>query len=206
MLVKSNMLERKEHQCLICFQENCSKTVVLPCCSHNLCAKCYERWVPRRLNCPFCRHEFEEGSVQKSHWELLEYRVKDAIEDIWLFESKLETVWTTLEFSSASSKLLATYGMKVWNEGTNNGGSRERRNNYCRRKRLRLEQVRKLSSKLSTSWLVPERVSNHVENVKLFNSAKYSTLKPMAGVVDKGVRFANVTKKPHSQSSIFSSL
>jgi hypothetical protein len=38
--------------------------------------------------------------------------VKDAIEDIWQFESKLETVWTTLEFSSASSELLATYEMK----------------------------------------------------------------------------------------------
>jgi hypothetical protein len=112
ILVESKTPERKEHQCLICFQENCSKTVVLPCCSHKLCAKCHERWVPRRLNCPFCRHKFEEGSVQKSHWELLEYRVKDAIEDIWQFESKLETVWTTLEFSSASSELLATYEMK----------------------------------------------------------------------------------------------
>jgi hypothetical protein len=112
ILVKSKMPERKEHQCLICFQENCSKTVVLSCCSYNLCVECYERWVLRRLNCPFCRHEFEKESVRSSQWELLEYRVKDAIDDIRQFESKLETVWTTLEFSSASSKLLATYEMK----------------------------------------------------------------------------------------------
>jgi hypothetical protein len=73
---------------------------------------CYERWVLRRLNCPFCRHKFEEESARSSQWELLEYRVKDAIEDVWQVGSKLETFWTTLEFSSASSKLLATYEMK----------------------------------------------------------------------------------------------
>ena len=107
ILAKSKIPEGHKDECAICLESD-AKMFVLPC-SHRLCSRCYERWVSRRLNCPYCRHTYRRKSVGKCRWEMLEWQSEDVEKDLRHLESKLGRFWTTLEYATTSPELLEAY-------------------------------------------------------------------------------------------------
>lgn len=105
--MRADSPEQSKQLCSICLSDE-SKMIVLSC-SHGLCTKCHKKWVSRQLNCPFCRQNFQRGTVYTNQWELLEWKPKDAIEDIVILEGKLENAWCSMDFSSTADELLAAY-------------------------------------------------------------------------------------------------
>ncbi|PNT56527.1 hypothetical protein POPTR_001G250800v4 [Populus trichocarpa] len=64
----------REEECGICLEMN--SKVVLPNCSHSLCLRCYQDWLPRSQSCPFCR-----GSLK---------RVNSG--DLWIYTDNADVV------------------------------------------------------------------------------------------------------------------
>lgn len=114
---KSNQNKKEEEQCLICFDEECKDMVVLSPCSHVMCSTCYENWVRRRYQCPYCRYDFSQQSLHtfKGHsaWQVLEWQWDELEQDVNRFDSKLTKIWTILReqppFPFSPAELSNTY-------------------------------------------------------------------------------------------------
>lgn len=107
ILLKSKIPEGRKDECSICFETD-SNTIVLPC-SHVLCSNCFDQWVSRRLNCPYCRYQFQKNSVRKNPWEILDFNVTDVLKDVKRLEIKLERFWGKIDFATTSPGILEAY-------------------------------------------------------------------------------------------------
>ncbi len=105
--MKTDYQNQSREVCSIC-QGDESKVLVLSC-SHSLCEECYSRWVCNELSCPFCRENFQQRSVHKNQWEMLEWQPKDFLNDVLALEEIIEEHWKELDFSETSMNLLQVY-------------------------------------------------------------------------------------------------
>jgi hypothetical protein len=93
-------------QCLICHSD--SALVVLSC-SHDLCRTCADRWVHKRLSCPFCRRLFSNTrEVSRTGWELTEWSSDDVEKDVCVLQSQLTELWEACESKNMDESLLLT--------------------------------------------------------------------------------------------------
>ena len=52
--------------CSVCL--NNTANTELECCKQKLCNNCYQQWMARSLNCPYCRHKYEYEGVYKFNY------------------------------------------------------------------------------------------------------------------------------------------
>ena len=105
--IKMDYQNQSREVCSIC-QGDESKLLVLSC-SHSLCEGCFSRWVCNELNCPFCREHFQQRSLHKNQWEMLEWQPKDLVNDVLALDDIVETHWKEFDFSETSTNLLLGY-------------------------------------------------------------------------------------------------
>ncbi|GLT37600.1 hypothetical protein SLA2020_119080 [Shorea laevis] len=80
-----------EEECGICLENN--SKIVLPNCSHSMCAKCYRIWRARSQSCPFCRDSLKKINSR----------------DLWTYTSKNDVV----DLSTISSENLKRFFMYI---------------------------------------------------------------------------------------------
>jgi hypothetical protein len=77
--------------CEICYTGN--ETARLPC-GHQLCEECEQRWVRRKLSCPFCRERFRSAKrVANEGWNLTEFDHETLQSDVQSVQKELHSQW-----------------------------------------------------------------------------------------------------------------
>eukprot|EP00521_Asterionellopsis_glacialis_P001952 CAMPEP_0195256664 /NCGR_PEP_ID=MMETSP0706-20130129/6366_1 /TAXON_ID=33640 /ORGANISM="Asterionellopsis glacialis, Strain CCMP134" /LENGTH=368 /DNA_ID=CAMNT_0040309741 /DNA_START=182 /DNA_END=1288 /DNA_ORIENTATION=+ len=83
-----------DQECRICMST--SQEVVLPC-MHGFCEDCAQRWVYKRLDCPFCRRQFSSlRRLRKEQWEIETWSSdSDIKKDVTDLEERMKLFWSS---------------------------------------------------------------------------------------------------------------
>lgn len=89
------------HTCEICYTSN--EKTQLPC-GHSICEDCEERWVSRKLTCPFCRMRFGSAKMAALNgWNLTEFVPELLQRDLQIIHEELNATWSKAILSKKSN-------------------------------------------------------------------------------------------------------